>query len=160
MLISSIQNDHSWFTHHSNVFSLSPTMWLLIIPDQVLDPGSGLIIFLFQRLTTTRNVLLANMALSNLALCAFTMPLTLLDLLHHYWPLASGQEVLCKLTSHTQSTFVFFSSWSVMLIAVDRLVQYRVTIKERYKERLHCDPIKSPGEFLSLLEAHQIWSIW
>ena len=36
---------------------------------------------------------------------------------------------------------------------------YRVTIKERYKVRLHCDPIKSPGEFLSLLEAHQIWSI-
>ena len=76
-----------------------------------------------QRLTTTRNVLLANMALSNLALCVFTMPLTLLDMLHHYWPLASGQEVLCKLTSHTQSTFVFFSSWSVMLIAVDRLVE-------------------------------------
>ena len=76
-----------------------------------------------QRVTTTRNVLLANMALSNLALCVFTMPLTLLDMLHHYWPLASGQEVLCKLTSHTQSTFVFFSSWSVMLIAVDRLVQ-------------------------------------
>ena len=76
-----------------------------------------------QRLTTTRNVLLANMALSNLALCVFTMPLTLLDMLHHYWPLASGQEVLCKLTSHTQSTFVFLSSWSVMLIAVDRLVE-------------------------------------
>ena len=33
---------------------------------------------------------------------------------------------------------------------------YRVTIKERYKVRLHCDPIKSPGEFLSLLEAHQM----
>ena len=91
--------------------------------SSILDPGSGLIIFLFQRLTTTRNVLLANMALSNLALCVFTMPLTLLDMLHHYWPLASGQEVLCKLTSHTQSTFVFFSSWSVMLIAVDRLAQ-------------------------------------
>ena len=28
---------------------------------------------------------------------------------------------------------------------------YRVTIKERYKVWLHCDPIKSPGEFLSLL---------
>ena len=74
-----------------------------------------------QRLTRTRNVLLGNMALSNLGLCVFTMPLTLLDLLHHYWPLASGQEILCKLTSHTQSTFIFFSSWSVMLIAIDRL---------------------------------------
>ena len=36
---------------------------------------------------------------------------------------------------------------------------YRVTIKERYKVRLHCDPIKTPGEFLSLLGANQIWSI-
>jgi hypothetical protein len=42
-------------------------------------------------LKTTRNILIANLALSNILLCLFTMPLTLLDLIHNYWPLGSGQ---------------------------------------------------------------------
>ena len=37
---------------------------------------------------------------------------------------------------------------------------YRVVINKRYKVKLHCDFILSPGDFLSLLEAHQVWSIW
>ena len=36
---------------------------------------------------------------------------------------------------------------------------YRVVINERYKVTLHCDFILSPGDFLSLLGAHQMWSI-
>ena len=88
-------------------------------------------------LKTTRNILIANMALSNIFLCLFTMPLTMLDLIHNYWPLGSGQvseqgircrlvhpcqEMLCQLNSSSQTAFVFFSSFSVVLIAVDRLL--------------------------------------
>ena len=36
---------------------------------------------------------------------------------------------------------------------------YRVVINERYKVSLYCDFILSPGDFLSLLGAHQVWSI-
>ena len=42
-------------------------------------------------MTKTRNILIANLALSNIFLCSFTMPLSLLDLIHNYWPLASHQ---------------------------------------------------------------------
>ena len=42
-------------------------------------------------LKTTRNILIANMAMSDLLLCLFTMPLTMLDLIHNYWPLGKDQ---------------------------------------------------------------------
>ena len=42
-------------------------------------------------LKTTRNILIANMAMSDLLLCLFTMPLTMLDLIHNYWPLGADQ---------------------------------------------------------------------
>ena len=36
---------------------------------------------------------------------------------------------------------------------------YRVTIKERYKVLLHCEPNLRSGDLLRLLGAYQIWSI-
>ena len=37
--------------------------------------------------------------------------------------------------------------------------KYRVIINERHNVLHYCDPILSPGDFLSLLGAYQIWSI-
>jgi hypothetical protein len=45
-----------------------------------------------QLFKTTRNILIANMAISDLFLCLFTMPLTMLDLIHNYWPLEEIQQ--------------------------------------------------------------------
>ena len=69
---------------------------------------------------TTRNIFIANLAISDILLCCFTMPLTLMDLLTKYWALGSNMEILCKLIGTTQATCVFFSSFSIVLIAVDR----------------------------------------
>ena len=91
-------------------------------------------------LKTARNISIANLALSNMFLCLFSMPLTKLDLIHKYWPLVSGrvrwkktqpklvfyslliQEILCQLTSASQSACIFFSSFSVVAIAGNRLL--------------------------------------
>ena len=81
-----------------------------------------ILIFAAKVQLTTRNILIANLSISNILLCLFTMPLTMLDLIHTFLPLDSSQEVLCQLTSASQSTFVFFSSLSVTLIAVDRFL--------------------------------------
>ena len=35
--------------------------------------------------------MIANIAVSDILLCVFTMPLSLLDMIHNYWPLGSGQ---------------------------------------------------------------------
>ena len=38
-------------------------------------------------LSTARNIFIVNLAVSNLLLCLFTMPLALIDLIHTYWPI-------------------------------------------------------------------------
>ena len=43
--------------------------------------------FMFQILLTTRNVLIANLAFTDLVLCIIAMPLYLADFIFKYWPL-------------------------------------------------------------------------
>jgi neuropeptide Y receptor len=43
---------------------------------------------------TTRNIFIANLAVSDLFLCAFTMPLTLVDLVTKYWSLGPDQVII------------------------------------------------------------------
>ena len=43
---------------------------------------------------TTRNVFIANLALSDLMLCCFTMPLTLVDLVTLYWQLGPDKVTI------------------------------------------------------------------
>ena len=43
-----------------------------------------------QMAATTRNVFIANLAMADLLLCLFTIPLTLIDLVNKYWGLAPG----------------------------------------------------------------------
>jgi neuropeptide Y receptor len=46
---------------------------------------------MFQVMLTTRNIFIANLAVSDILLCAFTMPLTLVDLITKYWTLGPDQ---------------------------------------------------------------------
>ena len=44
-----------------------------------------------QVMLTTRNIFIANLAVSDIFLCAFTMPLTLVDLVTKFWTLGENQ---------------------------------------------------------------------
>jgi neuropeptide Y receptor len=50
-------------------------------------------VFSGQVMLTTRNIFIANLAVSDLFLCAFTMPLTLVDLVTKYWSLGPDQVI-------------------------------------------------------------------
>ena len=49
-----------------------------------------------------------------------------LEILHssccQYWSLGQNMEYLCKLIGTTQASCVFFSAFSIVLIAVDRFI--------------------------------------
>ena len=47
-----------------------------------------------QVMLSTRNVFIANLAISDLLLCTFTMPLTLQDLLTKYWPFGPNMDTV------------------------------------------------------------------
>ena len=49
--------------------------------------------FYSQAMLTTRNIFIANLAVSDILLCSFSMPLTLVDILTNYWTL--GQNMAC-----------------------------------------------------------------
>ena len=52
-----------------------------------------------QVLLTTRNIFIAILALSDLLLCAFTMPLTLMDIITKYW--AFGEDLVSQVGSNS-----------------------------------------------------------
>ena len=73
---------------------------------------------------------------------------------------------LCDTFKPTFLIYHIMKKQSLSLIlkfpALDTYTQsiYRVVINERHNVLHYCDPILSPGYFLSLLGAYQIWSIW
>ena len=46
---------------------------------------------------TTRNIFIANLAISDILLCTFTMPLTISDLFTKYWPLGEDMVGIIRL---------------------------------------------------------------
>ena len=63
---------------------------------------------------TSRNIFIANLAISDILLCSFTMPLTLVDLLTKYWAL--GQNMVWQ-----QQTFLL-----IMLLTSDEGTNYKL----------------------------------
>ncbi|XP_023334629.1 neuropeptide F receptor [Eurytemora carolleeae] len=97
------------------------TIYSLLIIFGLLGNFAIIAAFLTNKvMLTSRNIFVANLALSDILLCSFTMPLTLIDLVSKHWPMGPGQEVLCKMMGTSQSTCIFFSAFSIVLIAVDR----------------------------------------
>lgn len=82
--------------------------------------GNGLVCLVVARkpqMRTPRNIFIINLAVSDLLLCLFTMPLTLTEILVKVWPLG---EFMCKMTSTLQATSIFVSTMSITAIALDR----------------------------------------
>jgi hypothetical protein len=50
----------------------------------------------FLEMRTARNVFIATLALADLTLCLFTVPVTLADILTKYWPFGTETYSLCK----------------------------------------------------------------
>ena len=50
----------------------------------------------FSEMRTARNMFIATLAISDLTLCLFTVPMTLADILTKYWPFGINTGILCK----------------------------------------------------------------
>ncbi|KAI1289132.1 Neuropeptide F receptor [Halotydeus destructor] len=82
--------------------------------------GNCLVCFIVARkphMRNPRNAYIVNLAISDLLLCLFTMPFTLLQIALKYWPLGA---VMCKLVAALQATSIFVSTISITAISLDR----------------------------------------
>ena len=74
----------------------------------------------FSGMRTARNIFIATLAVADSTLCLFTMPMTLMGILLKYWPFGTNSWILCKISRTSPAVTVFFSSYTMALIAVDR----------------------------------------
>lgn len=78
-----------------------------------------------------RNLFILNLNVSDIALCTFCMPFTLLELLRRSWPLGI---LMCKLVPFVQGATVFVSAATVTAIALDRHYTIVNHTPNRYKQ--------------------------
>ena len=80
----------------------------------------GFVDFSFPGMRTARNIFIATLAFADVSLCFLGMPMTLLGILTKYWPFGPQTWLLCKIVRTTPAVMVFFSSYTVVVIAADR----------------------------------------
>ena len=85
----------------------------------------------FSGINTPRNIFIAALAASDFALCVITIPITLVGILCRKWPFGTQTWLLCKLVRTWPAVNVSFSSYSIVLIAIDR---YRFIVKPAEKQ--------------------------
>ncbi|XP_015789549.1 neuropeptide F receptor-like isoform X2 [Tetranychus urticae] len=103
--------------------------------------GNGLVCMVVIRkpsMRTPRNVFIINLAISDLLLCLFTMPFSLVEIVLKFWPLG---EATCKLVAGLQATSIFVSTISITAIALDR---YKVIVNP------NCEPCHPINTFITL----------
>ncbi|XP_065308969.1 prolactin-releasing peptide receptor-like [Dermacentor albipictus] len=84
--------------------------------------GNALVCFVVARqraMHTVTNLFIANLALSDILLCALAVPFTPLHQFVGAWPLGAA---LCRLVPYAQGVSVYVSSFTLTAIAVDRFV--------------------------------------
>ena len=69
---------------------------------------------------TARNIFIATLAVADSTICLLTMPMTILGILTKYWPFGNDTWILCKIMRTSPPITVFFSSYIMAVIAIDR----------------------------------------
>ncbi|XP_028967619.1 neuropeptide F receptor [Galendromus occidentalis] len=98
--------------------------------------GNGLVclaVFRKAAMRTARNVYIINLAVSDLILCLFTMPFTLVEIVLRFWPLGKST---CKLVAGLEAISIFVSTISITAIAIDR---YQVIVhpsREQFRPKV------------------------
>ncbi|XP_076363829.1 neuropeptide F receptor-like [Tachypleus tridentatus] len=106
--------------------------------------GNGLVCMAVARkpqMRTARNVFIINLAISDLILCLFTMPFSLIEIVLKFWPLGL---FTCKLVAALQATSIFVSTISITAIALDR---YKVIV---YPTQQSCTPLHAVSTLTSI----------
>lgn len=83
---------------------------VLLIKKQSLSPISTIT-------TGTSRMLIVNLAISDLLLTTFNIPMNLVRFVSHNWPFG---PVICTMMPFVQSVSAYCSAWTMMIIAFER----------------------------------------
>ncbi|CAM1325958.1 NPY1R (predicted) [Pycnogonum litorale] len=112
---------NNWLSNRAvDLSTLVPIAVAYILLIIIGTTGNTLVIIAVVRqshMKTARNILIMNLAISDIILCIFTMPFSLLEVLSKHWTLG---PTMCKLSGALQASSIFVSTISITAIAIDR----------------------------------------
>ena len=83
--------------------------WFILIPHYYTSNIFSLFTLIsLQLLGSAQNILILNLAVSNVLLCVVTMPLNLVNIIHNFWVLGGGQ-VSCDWWSWSHNTHLWLA---------------------------------------------------
>ncbi|XP_055332776.1 G-protein coupled receptor 83-like [Paramacrobiotus metropolitanus] len=94
--------------------------YLIVILASLLGNVLVVVVILrMRRMHTVTNIFILNVAISDIMITILNIPFNLARVLLDEWPFGS---VMCRLIPFVQVTAVYCSSWTMVCIAVDRLI--------------------------------------
>jgi len=103
------------------------TYWIILVAYTILivmgSIGNLLVVLAVatnKGMWTARNIFIATLAVADSLLCLFAMPMTLVGILTKYWPFGPQTWLLCKVVRSAPAVTIFFSSYTMVVIAIDR----------------------------------------
>lgn len=83
-------------------------------------PGNFLVCYLVRRtrrLRTVTNLIISNLAVADLGMCLFNIPVSLVTVIYNRWVLT---DFVCQIAGFTNSLFLFEALWSLALVSISR----------------------------------------
>ncbi|XP_022253604.1 neuropeptide F receptor-like [Limulus polyphemus] len=107
---------------------------LLITAGICLNLLISYVIISNKAVCASQNMLVVNLNISDLALCLFCMPFTLVELIFRDWPLG---DVLCRIIPFSQASTIFVSAGTISVIAIDRhqAIINLIPIRRQFRKR-------------------------
>ncbi|OQV24427.1 putative G-protein coupled receptor 83 [Hypsibius exemplaris] len=105
---------------HSTTMAVLLSAYTLIILSSL--PGNFLVLFVIlkmRRMHTVTNIFILNVAISDILITSLNIPFNLVRVLMDAWPFGS---LMCHVIPFIQVVGVYSSSWTMVCIAVDRLI--------------------------------------
>ena len=83
-------------------------------------PGNFLVCYLVRRtrrLRTVTNLIISNLAVADLGVCLFNIPVSLVTVIFNRWMLT---DFVCSIAGFTNALFLFEALWSLALVSISR----------------------------------------
>lgn len=83
-------------------------------------PGNFLVCYLVRRtrrLRTVTNLIISNLAVADLGVCLFNIPVSLVTVIYNRWVLT---DFVCRIAGFTNALFLFEALWSLALVSISR----------------------------------------
>lgn len=93
------------------------------------------VVFSSPRMRTTTNYLIANLALGDLLMAVLCVPFSYIPVLLQYWPFG---HFLCYLLPPAQAISVLVSSYTLIVLAVDRYIAIIFPLRPRFRRSQAC----------------------